>query len=234
MAGTLYLGTSGFAYDEWKGPFYPPGTKQQEMLPFYAKRFSSVEVNYTFRQQPAEKTLVTWRDATPEGFLITLKAHQRITHWLRLANADESVATFLDRAKVLGSRLGTILFQTPPTLRADLPLLQRFLDRLPDQMRFAFEFRHDSWRPAGPLLAERGVAWCVAETDEVPFETELPGGPFDYLRLRRTSYGPDRLQGWARRIDSARGEGRDVFCYFKHEEGAAGARFALALVRAVA
>ena len=94
MAGTLYLGTSGFAYDEWKGPFYPPSLKQRDMLPFYATRFGSVEINYTFRQQPAETTLAGWREATPQGFQITLKAHQRITHWLRLANADEAVSNF--------------------------------------------------------------------------------------------------------------------------------------------
>ena len=90
MAGTLYLGTSGFAYDEWKGPFYPEKLKQREMLPFYAGRFNSVEINYTFRQQPAEKTLLTWRDLVPDGFAFTLKAHQRITHWLRLADSDDA------------------------------------------------------------------------------------------------------------------------------------------------
>src|SRR5207249_4645268 len=111
VTGRLYLGTSGFAYDEWKGPFYPAGLKQKDMLPYYASRFGSVEINYTFRQQPTEKTLATWRDATPVGFLITLKAHQRITHWLRLADADEAVSNFLDRARSLGPRLGVILFQ---------------------------------------------------------------------------------------------------------------------------
>ena len=234
MAGRLFVGTSGFDFPEWKGSFYPETLRRREMLAYYAERLRSVEINYSFRHELSPETVASWCRSTPEDFVFSVKAHQRLTHWQRLTAPDESLERFLDTTRGLGHRLGTILFQTPPTLRADLPLLQRFLDRLPDQMRFAFEFRHDSWRPAGPLLAERGVAWCVAETDEVPFETELPGGPFDYLRLRRTSYGPDRLQGWARRIDSARGEGRDIFCYFKHEEGAAGARFALALVRAVA
>src|SRR6058998_676287 len=127
MAGTLYLRTSGFAYDKWKGPFYPEKPSPRELLPFYAGRFNSVEINYTFRQQPAENTLVTWRDATPDGFAFTLKAHQRITHWLRLANADEAVSAFLDRAKVLGTRLGTILFQCPPNLPYDRKLIEAFL-----------------------------------------------------------------------------------------------------------
>src|SRR6266542_6610316 len=113
MAGRLYVGTSGFAYGEWKGPFYPDGLRNRDMLSFYASRFGSVEVNHTFRRYPSERTLARWREATPDGFLITLKAHQRITHWLRLADADEAVANFLDRAKTLGSRLGTILFQCP-------------------------------------------------------------------------------------------------------------------------
>jgi len=127
MAGTLYLGTSGFAYDEWKGPFYPPTLRQKEMLPFYAERFPSVEINYTFRQQPAEKTLVTWRDATPETFRFVLKAHQRITHWLRLKDADEAVSAFLERARTLGDRLGPILFQCPPNLPYDRTLIESVL-----------------------------------------------------------------------------------------------------------
>ena len=223
MAGTLYLGTSGFAYEEWKGPFYPEKTKQREMLPFYAGHFNSVEINYTFRQQPAEKTLTAWRDATPEGFAFTLKAHQRITHWLRLANADESVSAFLDRAKVLGTRLGTILFQCPPNLPYDRKLIEGFLAYLPPTFRCAFEFRHPSWSEAGPILASQGAAWCVAETDDsaVPSDFTIPASPFSYLRLRKTEYSDEELAAWARRIGSVLEES-DVYCYFKHEEKGAG------------
>jgi uncharacterized protein YecE (DUF72 family) len=234
MTGTLYLGTSGFAYEEWKGPFYPPGTKQQEMLPFYAKRFTSVEINYTFRQQPAEKTLITWRDATPEGFLITLKAHQRITHWLRLANADESVATFLDRAKVLGSRLGTILFQCPPNLPFDRALIENFVGFLPPMYRYAFEFRHPSWAEAKDILAAQGAAWCLAETDESPAaDAPLQAEPFVYLRLRKLEYTDDEIRTWAGRVSGALDRGADVFCYFKHEEKGAGPIFAERLAELV-
>jgi uncharacterized protein YecE (DUF72 family) len=224
MAGTLYLGTSGFAYDEWKGPFYPEKTKQREMLPFYAGRFNSVEINYTFRQQPAEKTLVAWREATPGGFSFTLKAHQRITHWLRLANADEVVSAFLDRAKVLGPRLGTILFQCPPNLQYDRKLIEAFLAYLPPTFRCAFEFRHPSWSEAGPILASQGAAWCVAETDDLPAPSDLtiPSSPFSYLRLRRTEYSDEDLATWSRRIGSVLAQGHDVYCYFKHEEKGAG------------
>ena len=194
------------------------------MLPFYAGRFNSVEINYTFRQQPAENTLVTWRDATPDGFAFTLKAHQRITHWLRLANADEAVSAFLDRAKVLGTRLGTILFQCPPNLPYDRKLIEAFLAYLPPTFRCAFEFRHPSWTEARPVLASQGAAWCVAETDDspVPSDFRIPASPFSYLRLRKTEYSDDDLAAWSRRIGSALAEGSDVYCYFKHEEKGAG------------
>ena len=223
-AGTLYLGTSGFAYDEWKGPFYPPALKQREMLPFYSSRFPSVEINYTFRQQPSEKTLMAWRQATPDGFLFTLKAHQRITHWLRLAGADEAVSTMLERLKELGPRLGPILFQCPPNLAYDRSLIESFLAFLPPTFRYAFEFRHPSWDEAREILASQGAAWCTAETDERPFPPgeRLAAEPFVYLRLRKTEYSDEQLRAWAARVSGALDGGKDVFCYFKHEEKGAG------------
>jgi len=227
MPGTLYVGTSGFAYDEWKGPFYPPTLKQREMLPFFARRFRSVEINYTFRQQPAEKTLATWREATPDGFVFALKAHQRITHWMRLAGADEAVSAFLDRIRALGPRLGPVLFQCPPTLHFDRSLIESFLAYLPPTYRYAFEFRHPSWEEARDILAGQGAAWCVAETDERPFDRDrLAPDPFVYLRLRKTEYEEDELRAWSRRVREPLDQGSDVFCYFKHEEKGAGPVFA--------
>src|SRR6266540_5630090 len=168
VAGTLYLGTSGYAYAEWKGVFYPDELKSREMLSYFASRFRSVEINYTFRRHPSEKTLAQWREQTPEEFAFTLKAHQNITHRHRLADAAEPVAFFLERAALLGDRLGTILFQCPPSLRFDRDRLLAFLDVLPGGGRYAMEFRHPSWEEARPVLVERGVAWCMAETDEIP------------------------------------------------------------------
>jgi uncharacterized protein YecE (DUF72 family) len=227
MTGTLYVGTSGFAYDEWKGPFYPSTTKQREMLPFYASRFRSVEINYSFRQQPAEKTLSAWSESTPDGFVFALKAHQRITHWMRLAGADEAVSAFLDRVRTLGPRLGPILFQCPPTLSFDRTLIESFLAYLPPMFRYAFEFRHPSWASAKEVLASQGAAWCVAETDEKPFEgNRLEPGPFVYLRLRKTAYSQEELRAWSERLREPIERGSDVFCYFKHEEKGAGPVFA--------
>ncbi len=235
MGGTLYLGTSGFAYDEWRGPFYPPELKPKDMLPFYSSRFPSVEINYTFRRQASEKTLTSWREATPDGFLFSLKAHQRITHWLRLADADEAVSTFLDRAKELGPRLGPILFQCPPTLPFDRSLIESFLAFLPPNYRYAFEFRHSSWEEARDVLASQGAAWCVAETDERPFTGDrLDALPFAFLRLRKEHYSDEEIQAWGERITGAVAGGSDVFCYFKHEEKGAGPIFAERLAELIA
>lgn len=220
MEGTLYLGTSGFSYDQWKhGVFYPEGLKNREMLSYYASRFPSVEINYTFRRFPTQKTLETWKAETPETFRFTLKANQRITHWKRLADADEDVRAFLDLARVLGGRLGTILYQCPPTLKFDRGLIEAFVGYLPPTPRTAMEFRHPSWVEARELLAAQGVAWCVAETDEKdPGPDDLSWEPFGFLRLRKTEYTDDELGGWAARIRPALGSGNDIYCYFKHED----------------
>lgn len=232
MLGTLYVGTSGFSYKEWKGLFYPEDLKDAQMLSYYASRLPSVEINYTFHRQPAETTIEKWLSQTPDAFRFTLKAHQRITHWLRLAGADEAVSIFLDRAGALGDRIGAILFQCPPTLQYDRGLIESFLAYLPPTFRFAMEFRHPSWEEARDVLASQGVAWCVAETDEKEpgvFSSE----PFAYLRLRKTDYGEAELEVWAERVRSAVDAGHDVYCYFKHEEHGNAPRAADRLVELV-
>ncbi len=228
MSGTLYLGTSGFAYDEWKhGVFYPEGLKNAEMLSYYASRFSSVEINYTFRRYPSEKSVLGWRDGTPGTFRFTLKANQRITHWKRLADADEDVRDFLDKARLLGERLGTVLFQCPPTLQYERGLIERFVGGLPPDVRAVMEFRHPSWVEARSFLHEQGVAWCVAETDEKdPGPDDLSWEPYGYLRLRKTEYGDEELATWAARIGPALENGSDVYCYFKHEDEGASPKMA--------
>ncbi len=225
--GTLYLGTSGFAYDEWgHGVFYPEGLRVRERLAYYSSRLSSVEINYTFRRYPSEKTLTTWRQEARPGFVFTLKANQRITHSRRLKDCDDDVRDFLDRAKSLGDRLGCVLFQCPPNLAFDRELIEAFVGYLPpvgpEVPRFAMEFRHASWVAARDLLREQGVAWCVAQTEEKdPGPEDQSWEPAGYLRLRKTDYTDDELASWAGRIRSALDSGSDVFCYFKHEaEGA--------------
>jgi uncharacterized protein YecE (DUF72 family) len=220
MAGNLYLGTSGYSYDEWKhGVFYPEGLKNREMLSYYASRFPSVEINYTFRRFPTEKTLEAWKAETPEHFRFTLKANQRITHFKRLSDVDEDVHDFLERAKLLGERLGTVLYQCPPSLKYDRALIEAFVGYLPPTPRAAIEFRHASWNEARELLLEQRVAWCVAETDENdPGAEDLSWEPFGFLRLRKSEYADEELSGWADRIRPALEAGNDIYCYFKHED----------------
>ena len=219
MGGSFYVGTSGFAYEEWRGSFYPEGMKAAEMLDAYSARLPSVEINYTFRRYPSEKTVAGWVARTGEEFRFALKANQRITHTLRLASSDEAVGAFLERARGLGERLGVILFQCPPSLAYDQRLIAAFLGYLPPTFRYAFEFRHPSWREARDVIAEQGAAWCDAETDETPV-SEITPGPFAYLRLRKDDYSDEELSEWARRIRGALKGGRDVFAFFKHESAA--------------
>jgi uncharacterized protein YecE (DUF72 family) len=221
VGGTLRVGTSGFAYKEWKGPFYPAGLPDRAMLGHYATRFPTVEINYTFRRQPSPTTLEGWREQTPEGFSFGLKAHQRITHTLRLADADEAVSRFLEAVRALGDRLGPILFQCPPNLPFDRRRIESFLAYLPPTFRYAMEFRHPSWEEAKPILAGQGVAWCAAETDEASV-AEFPTEPFVYLRLRKTEYQDEELASWAKRIRPIVGSGTDVYAYLKHEDKGAG------------
>jgi uncharacterized protein YecE (DUF72 family) len=221
VSGTVYVGTSGFAYQEWKGPFYPADLPDADMLRYFSGRFSSVEINYTFRRFPARKTLENWAERTPEHFRFALKAHGRITHTRRLAGADEDVSTFLELARVMGPRLGPILFQCPPSLQFDRKLIEGFVGYLPPTFRYAMEFRHPSWGEARDLLAEQGVAWCLAETDQGHLG-ERVAEPFAYLRLRKDTYSEAELADWAAWIGNQVGAGRDVYAFFKHEEGAVG------------
>jgi uncharacterized protein YecE (DUF72 family) len=141
----LHTGTSGFAYKEWKGTFYPQELPAADMLRFYSRHFSTVEINNTFYRLPAESTLLQWAEQVPPNFTFVLKASQRITHQKRLKDAAEPLDYFVRTATVLGNALGPLLFQLPPNLKKDAPRLHDFLALLPPRMRCAFEFRHSSW-----------------------------------------------------------------------------------------
>lgn len=217
----LRVGTSGYAYKEWKGTFYPPKLAEKKMLEFYSGRFSTVEINYTFYRLPSAKTLAGWIPQTPDGFCFALKAAQQITHVLRLRNAESLMRAFLEGAQPLqlSGRLGPVLFQLPPSMKADLPLLDSFLAILPASLRAAVEFRHQSWFSDAMLecLRSRKAALCIAETEEFCAPLELTAD-FAYFRLRKALYEPADLALWKKRFAAWLAGGRDLYVYFKHEE----------------
>lgn len=228
----ILAGTSGYAYKEWKGPFYPEKLPQDQMLRFYGGQFSTVEINNTFYRMPSEKVLLHWAAQVPEAFSFVLKASQRITHQKRLQDVGEELGYFLRTASVLGPRLGPTLFQLPPNFKKDLSRLNGFLDLLPHRWRAALEFRHPSWRDDQVFEALRGhgVAWCVADTedDRAPVIATADWG---YLRLRREQYTADDLAGWAGAVLGQ--PWQDAFVFFKHEDAGAGPALAQAFLAVV-
>jgi uncharacterized protein YecE (DUF72 family) len=226
---TLRIGTSGYSYKEWRGAFYPPKTKDADMLAFYASRFPAVEINNTFYRMPAAAMLERWAQETPPEFTFALKAPQRITHHRRLADVTAEVSYFLSVASSLSAKLGPVLYQLPPTFKKDLGRLRAFLETLPAHPRPAFEFRHESWAGAETeeILAEGGAALCIADTDEAPVDGFPATAPWGYLRLRRVAYTEDDLRRWLERIRAK--AWAEVFVFFKHEDEARGPDFAARL-----
>jgi uncharacterized protein YecE (DUF72 family) len=223
----IRIGTSGYNYPEWRGSFYPEKFPTGKMLPYYAERFGTVEINYTFYRMPNAKTVAGWDAETPAGFSFTLKAPQRITHFARLREIDDPLRYFLDTASGLGPKLGAVLFQLPPSFKKDLDRLGRLLDLLPAGLRSAFEFRHASWFDAGVYarLRAANAALCLADTERetTPLEATADWG---YLRLRDQGYTEADLQEWGRTIERLAAGWRDAFVYFKHEEAGTGPAFA--------
>ncbi|HEY1489571.1 MAG TPA: DUF72 domain-containing protein, partial [Verrucomicrobiae bacterium] len=164
----IWAGTSGFQYKEWKGSFYPESLSTAKMLPYYAERFPTTEINYSFRRIPSEKTLANWSAATPAQFRFSLKAPQEITHFRKLKDCADILARFSEALKTLGEKLGPVLFQLPPFLKNDAALLKDFLAAIPKGLSSAFEFRHESWfnDATYAALKSRNAALCIADTEE--------------------------------------------------------------------
>lgn len=221
----IHIGTSGWNYDHWRGPFYSPQLAQSDVLSAYASHFRSAEVNNSFYQLPAEATLRRWRDTVPDGFIFAVKASRYITHMKKLKDPDEPVATLLDRVAKLGRTLGPILFQLPPRWRVNVERLDGFLRTLPNEHRYAFEFRDPSWfdQRVYDLLAGHGAAFCIYDLDRNLSPTEVTAD-FVYIRLHgpegayRGSYDERALSGWADAIASWADQGKAVYCYFDNDE----------------
>lgn len=222
----IWVGTSGYNYPEWKGSFYPDTLPAARMLPYYAERFPTVEINYTFYRTPTEKILDGWNQATPAQFKLTLKAPKRITHDARLRDCADRVRQFLETAATLGPKLGALLFQLPPNLKKDVGLLDAFLDAFPPRVCAAFEFRHGSWldEEVYARLRARNLALCIADSEKLSTPVEITAD-YGYFRLRDEGYTPADIARWASVITERASALRDVFVYFKHEESGKGPEF---------
>jgi uncharacterized protein YecE (DUF72 family) len=214
----ILAGTSGYAFKEWKGNFYPADLKDDGFLGFYASRFPAVEINNTFYRQPKENVLQEWAAQVPETFTFALKASQRITHHARLKEESADTVDFLLRNTArLGDRLGPILFQLPPNLKKDVNRFRGFLGLLPSDRRYVFEFRHESWfdDEVYDAMRERDIAMCIAEQDDFKCPVVCTA-TWGYLRLHKLDYQATELTAWASCVTSQ--QWKDAYVFFKHDE----------------
>jgi len=230
----LFVGTSGWAYPSWKPGFYPQKLAQTKFLSYYAGQLNTVEVNLTFRQLLKETTAQKWIAETPENFRFGIKAHQVITHIKRLHNTADFVPRFFSTVEPLAQadKLGPILFQLPPNMKADRQLLQDFLATLPGAVQTAFEFRHPSWFADDifSVLKQHNRALCIAETEE-RVTPDVVTADFAYYRYRKPEYTGEERAAMLRRMYEHLAAGRNAFVYFKHEETPQGAIYALEVLK---
>ena len=233
MPQRVLVGTSGYNYPEWRGTFYPEKFSTDKMLPFYAERFPTVEINYTFYRLPNEKLLAGWSGATPESFSFTLKAPRRITHDSKLQRCEDLVHTFCLTARTLGPKLGVLLFQLAPTFKKDAGVLREFVSLLPEGTRAAFEFRHPSWfdDEVFSVLRDRNLALCIADSEKMSTPVEITAD-YAYFRLRDEGYQQADIERWAQTV-AGLSSVCDAFVYFKHEEQGLGPAFAQRLIAAL-
>jgi uncharacterized protein YecE (DUF72 family) len=221
----VLAGTSGYAYKEWKGNFYPADLPASKFLRYYGERFPTVEANGTFYRMPTAEALAAWLPAVPAAFVFAVKAPQRITHQQRLHQSADSLAALLRATDALGEHLGPLLFQLPPFLKKDVPRLREFLALLPAGKLAAFEFRHPSWfdDEVFSTLREKNAALVISESDtlEAPLVATADWG---YLRLRREDYVDADLAQWAEKVRAQ--PWSRAYVYFKHEDAGIGPKLA--------
>jgi uncharacterized protein YecE (DUF72 family) len=215
----LNAGTSGYAFKEWKGSFYPPDLKDDGMLGYYASKFPTVEINNTFYRLPREAVLQAWAGQVPEPFTFAIKASQRITHHARLKPEGASAVEFLlKNTSALAGRLGPILFQLPPNLKKDVDRLRAFLDTLPADRRYTIEFRHESWfdEEVFAALRARDIPLCIVEQPDFASPV-VSTASWGYVRLHRFDYDDAMMAEWVKRL--AAQPWSEAYVYFKHDEG---------------
>ena len=229
----LFAGASGYSFKEWKGNFYPKDIKAEAMLPYYAERLPTVEINNTFYRMPTVAMLEHWVDVTPADFRFAIKASRRITHISRLKeSAADSVAYLYKALGALGAKRGPVLFQLPPLFKKDLARLEAFLAMLPPDHRAAFEFRNDSWfaDDVYAALQRAGASLCLSEREDNAPPPLVQTASWGYVRLRLESYDEADLEAWARKLAATAWD--ETYAYFMHEPTAPS--YAASLMRAAA
>jgi uncharacterized protein YecE (DUF72 family) len=229
----MLVGTSGWQYKDWRGLLYPPGLAQNRWLRRYAEGFGTVENNNAFYRLPSTELFERWRDMTPAGFVMAVKASRYLTHIKRLAEPEEPVERLMNAVRGLGDRLGPILLQLPPTLRAEPERLDRCLRAFPEGVRVAVEPRHDTWwtDEVRGLLERHGAALCWADRLGRPVTPLWRTAAWGYVRLHEGAatpwpkYGDQALRSWARRVGDAWPD--DAYVYFNNDPGGAAVRDAV-------
>jgi uncharacterized protein YecE (DUF72 family) len=234
--GSLYVGTSGFAYADWAPLFYPPGTPANRLLAAYAERLNAVELNNTFYQQPKPDRIAAWLAATPPDFRFVVKAQRGGSMRALGESAAQTVEWLTAPYRLFGERLGAVLFRVPENVHRDASRLSTLLAAWPVDMPLTLEFQHPSWHDdeVYGLLAAAGVTLCATDLDERDQPDLRLTGRFIYLRLRRTSYADDEISAWAHRLDAFLADGTDCYVFLRHDESGETALSAVRLAEVLA
>lgn len=233
----IWIGCSGYVYKHWHGVFYPADLPSTRWLEFYARYFPTVELNNTHYTLPGPKTFESWRDRSPEGFVFAVKASRFITHMKKLKDPEEPLSRLFERARLLGPKLGPVLYQLPPRWHYDGARLENFLSALPPGVRHTVEVRDPTWlNPQFFELLERfGVAFCIASLPQYDTPT-FTTTSFSYIRFHGKNpmyyydYSVDELRGWRDVILHLANEGKDVYCYFNNDPEGWAVKNALQLI----
>lgn len=223
---SLYVGTSGYSYKEWKGRFYPANISSKDMLAYYASRFHAVELNNTFYRLPQTSMIESWKSQVPDNFRFTAKASQRITHLKQLKDTASETRLMFQRLSAFGDRLGAVIFRLPPEMKKDFKRLETFLKHLPANVPSAFQLEDPTWinDDVLALLRSQNRALVVLDTEELPLNQIYKTADWGYMRLRRVKYSESELKEWIGRMRAQ--EWKNTFVFFKHEDEGTGPRLA--------